>query len=548
LIARTVAALLIAPLLLGAAVARAAATCGSGCKAAPSGSGPLFVLDGHGWGHGVGMSQYGAYGYAQHGWTYRQIIGHYFPGTTLGRTPVTTMRVLLADGKRSLTISSDADFAVTDGSGAVHRLPAGAYTLGPTLALTIGSAAPVTLPPPLRFRPGSAPVELARRYRGTIEVDVVDGKLRAIDSLGLEQYLWGVVPSEMPSNWAPEALKAQAVAARSYALATRKVAAPFDVYSDTRSQVYLGISQEKPATTAAVNATKAQVALFEGAVASTFFFSTSGGRTANAADVWSGGAAFPYLVSVPDPYDTISPYHDWGPVTVTAKQLAKALKIGGGITDARTTVDRSGRVAALALLGKTGGEVDVPGSKVDTALGLRSTWFDVGVLSLARPAPVAPVEYGAAAPLSGLVRGVSQVELEQRPAGGTWETVSPVAPAKDGSLSLTEAPSVTTDFRLATATLAAAPVRVGVTPRIRFSEEQTVGQLRGSVEPVLPGAPVELQRQDTTTGAWSTIGSTTVDTVGNFALSAFEPGTYRARIGASGGFVAGTSPVLQLTG
>src|SRR5581483_12118660 len=100
---------------------------------------------------------------------------------------------------------------------------------------------------------------LKRAYRGRISVDVVDGKLRAIDVVGLEQYLWGVVPSEMPATWAPEALKAQAVAARSYALATRAVGAPFDVYNDTRSQMYLGVAHEAPATTAAVNATKGQV-------------------------------------------------------------------------------------------------------------------------------------------------------------------------------------------------------------------------------------------------------------------------------------------------
>jgi stage II sporulation protein D len=547
-IARHIVVLATASIVFGfaaASVQGAAPACATGCKVAPAGSGPLFVLSGHGWGHGVGMSQYGAFGYAQHGWTYDRIVAHYFPGTTLGNAPVSRIRVLLAQGKRELKLSSSADFTVRDGAGVVHQLPAGTYTLGPTLALTIGTAAPVTLAPPLTFDPGGAPVALGRPYRGSIEIDVVNGKLRAINTLPLEQYLYGVVPSEMPFDWASEALKAQAVVARSYALATRKAAAPFDVYSDVRSQVYLGLSHETPETNAAVDATKGQVAMFNGTVASTFFFSSSGGRTANAADVWSGGGAFPYLVSVPDPYDTISPYHDWGPVLVTAKQLAKAFHLSGTVTDARPALDRSGRVATLALSGPLN-ELDVAGTKVRTALKLRSTWFGVGVLSLSRPAPVAPIEYGASAPLSGVVRGLAQVELEQRPAGATWQSAGPVTPAPDGSVALTAAPTVTTDFRLATASVAAAPVRVAVTPRVRFSDDQTVGLLRGSIQPLLPGAPVEIQRQDEATGTWTPVATTTVDAAGNFAGSVFDAGTYRARVGPTGGYAAGLSPVLQV--
>ena len=120
------------------------------------------------------------------------------------------------------------------------------------------------------------------------------GKLRAINMVGLEQYLYGVVPSEMPYTWAPEALKAQAIAARSYALATRRTGA-FDLYPDTRSQVYLGIEHEKPSTNAAVNATAGQVVLYDGQVAKTYFFSSSGGRTASAEDVWGEPVPVPRL-------------------------------------------------------------------------------------------------------------------------------------------------------------------------------------------------------------------------------------------------------------
>src|SRR5581483_8943389 len=218
--------------------------CAAGCVAAKPGTGALFLFSGHGWGHGIGMSQYGAWGYALHGYGYQQILSHYYPGTTLGSTTTTTVRVLLADGRKSLKLSSTAPFTVTDGNGVAHSLPAGSVSFG--AALHLGATG--TLPAPLTFAASSgAAMTLTRPYRGQIQVDVVNGRLRAINVVGLEDYLYGVVPAEMPSTWSPPALQAQAVAARSYALATRKIAAPFDVYADTRSQVYLGISHETPA-------------------------------------------------------------------------------------------------------------------------------------------------------------------------------------------------------------------------------------------------------------------------------------------------------------
>ena len=95
---------------------------------APAGPNPTFVITGHGWGHGVGMSQYGAYGYAQHGFTYPKILVHYFPGTDLG-TAAGKVRVLLSSGTRKLTLGSTDAFTVRDGSGAVHDVSAGTYTL-----------------------------------------------------------------------------------------------------------------------------------------------------------------------------------------------------------------------------------------------------------------------------------------------------------------------------------------------------------------------------------------------------------------------------------
>ncbi|MFI5415403.1 MAG: SpoIID/LytB domain-containing protein, partial [Candidatus Lutacidiplasmatales archaeon] len=332
--------------LSAALVAAGSAAAANGIPAftAPAGSGALFVFSGHGWGHGVGMSQWGAYGYAQHGASFQQILAHYYPGTTLRPAPGAMFRVLLVEHKKKVTISSEVPYAVRDGAGQKLTLPPGPVTFGTGLKL-----AGQSLTAPLTFSPGrGGPLTLTRPYRGQIQVDVVDGKLRAVDILGLEPYLDGVVPSEMPSAWAPQALQAQAVAARSYALATRKIGAPYDAYSDTRSQMYLGLSNESAAATAAVSATKGQALFFGDKVATTFFYSTSGGQTESSVD-WTG-TALPYLVSVPDPYDDISPYHNWGPVPMTAQTISKALKVTGPITDATTVANAAGRVGKLNLV------------------------------------------------------------------------------------------------------------------------------------------------------------------------------------------------------
>ena len=296
---------------------------------APAGSGALFLVSGHGYGHGVGMGQWGAQGYAQQGYTYDQILAAYYPGTTLGQTTATSIRVLLASGKKQLTISSKKPITVEDGDGVDHTLAAGKTTITPALELAVDGGSAQALDPPLTFSPAAgSTLTLGRRYRGRILVDVPNKKLRAINVLPLQQYLYGVVPAEMPSIWLPAALEAQAVAARSYALASRKAGAPFDVYADGRSQAYLGVSAETPAGRQAVDETAGEVVLYDGDVADTLFSSSTGGWTQSAADAF-GDPGRPYLVSVRDPYDAISPYHDWGPVPVTAKTLGSAVGVVG---------------------------------------------------------------------------------------------------------------------------------------------------------------------------------------------------------------------------
>ena len=531
---RTVA--LVSILLLGSGSAAPAHV------SAPAATGSAtFVVTGHGWGHGVGMSQYGAYGYAQKGFDYQKIVLHYFEGTELGDAPVSKVRVLLGSGFATLPISSAGDFRVKDATGVVHDVAAGKYALTPALKLKVdGQATARALPGPLVFQPGTSPLQLKRRYRGTVQIDVVNGKLRAINIIGLEQYLYGVVPSEMPYTWHPEALKAQAVVARSYALATRRTGA-FDLYPDTRSQVYLGIDHEKPSTNAAVDATAGQVVLYQGQVAKTYFFSSSGGRTASAEDVW--GESVPYLVSVPDPYDTISPYHTWGPYAFTGAGLAKKMKMKGRVIDVQADLDSSGRVKTLNVTGSKG-EVSIPGTDLRKRLGIRSTWFTVGVLSLS--APNAPIVYGSRGKLTGVARGLSNAVLQQLD-GGTWKDVAAAKGGKDGVLTLTIKPTVTTRYRLATGKVSAPAVRVPVAPLVRFYAPRTPDQLSGYVRPLsLAGATVLIQRQSGP--GWITAAQSTVGADGGFSAKLqLTDGVYRARVGSGHGYVAGTTPLLQVS-
>jgi SpoIID/LytB domain protein len=435
---------------------------------APAGSGALFLFSGHGWGHGVGMGQWGAQGYAQQGYTYQQILAAYYPGTFPGQTTTTSIRVLLASGKKKLTVSSAKPVTVTDGNGVDHTLAAGRTTLTPALQLPVDGGPAQALTPPLTFSPGAgSTLSLGRTYRGQIVVDVASHRLRAINALPLEQYLYGVVPAEMPSGWLPAALQAQAVAARSYALANRRAGAPFDVYADGRSQAYLGVSAEKPATTEAVDETAGEVLLFDGEVADTLFSSSTGGWTQSAADAF-GSPGRPYLVSVKDPYDTISPYHNWRPVPVTAQALGSALDVSGRVVDATVARNSSRRVKTLritSLARGTPSTTSIDGSAVQSALALRSTWFSVGVLSLQPPSPNPPIAPGTRVRLTGVVRGIRGVVVQERSSGAPWTQLRKVVPArKTGAFHFSVKPRVTTDFRLATAQDAAAFVRIRVRP------------------------------------------------------------------------------------
>ena len=150
-------------------------------------------------------------------------------------------------------------------------------TLRPSLAI---AGAPLT--GPLTITSSRPLLVNGQAFRGRLTV-LSDGKaLQVVDTVGLEAYVKGVVAAEMPKTWPAAALEAQAVAARSYAIANLQKAGPFDLYADGRSQIYGGVAVETPATNAAVDATRGKVVLWQGKVADTLYSSSSGGRTASA--------------------------------------------------------------------------------------------------------------------------------------------------------------------------------------------------------------------------------------------------------------------------
>lgn len=518
---------------------------------APSAYGEaVFVVSGRGWGHGVGMSQYGAYGQAVAGRTYDQILAHYYTDTVLGKAGRKEVRVLLAEGRRAVSVSSTAPFVATDATGATYRFAKGAVTVDSTLMLSAAAPTGATkAATPLVLRPAKNAVLAldGRAYRGKLEIASQGAFLRVVNVVPLESYLQGVVPGEVPYSWPTETLKAQAVAARSYALANLVKGKPFDLYSDVRSQVYGGIASEKPSTSKAVAATAGEVVLYGGKIATTFYFSTSGGKTASAADVF--GQSIPYLVSRPDPWDKASPYHRWGPVLLGARTFQSKLGIAGRVVDATGVPTPSGRLRALTVRTAAGSE-SIPSSVVRTALGLRSTWLSVGVLRLDRASSGA-VTFGGATRLAGLSRGLGTPRLASSADGASWANAGAVTLDTTGLVTAEIQPERTTRYRLDAEGASSPAVLVTVAPRITLGRPTAADPytLRGTVRPRLRGVLVELERRKGS--SWTAVGQAVVDASGAFALEldgVVPPGAYRARTATADGFAAGTSPVVQVTG
>ncbi|MFI5042891.1 MAG: SpoIID/LytB domain-containing protein, partial [Acidimicrobiales bacterium] len=317
--------------------------------------------------------------------------------------------------------------------------------------------------------------------------------LQVVNVIGLDNYVRGVVTGEMPKQWPAAALQAQAVAARSYAVATLGVGKV--LYIDQRSQVYGGIDGESPPGLQAVAATKGQVLLYQGKPATTFFSSSSGGRTAAITDLVPGSKPVPYLVSHPDPYDSASPWHNWGPVVFTGARLSKVVQIAG-VTDL-TPVPANAHARQIVLTTATAGRKTLDPGFLRGALGLRSTFVKIGLLSLSRPGgTIAPA---TAVTLTGLVRGVKgPVALEQSAGGGVWTAGPALTLAPDGTFSVGISLQQTTLFRLSASGIKGQPLQMPVTGASysrRLQGEPSSRRLRlplGSA--FVPGDPLAAQQ------------------------------------------------------
>ena len=500
-------------------------------------------MSGRGWGHGVGMSQYGAYGMANAGRSYEEILAYYYTGTELGRSTRSDVRVLLAEGRPAVTVSSSVPFTARDGAGVVHRFRAGSLVLRGNLRLATRKGK-VKAVPPLLVRPGKAtPLSFdGRQYRGKLELAPQGRFLRIVNVVPLERYLEGVVANEMPHTWPLEALKVQAVAARSYALASLVKGKPFDLYSDVRSQVYAGIEGEQPRTSEAVRATAHQIVLHGGQVATTYYSSSSGGRTASALDVF--GFDVPYLVSKPDPWDKASPYHRWGPIVIGARTLQSKLGVDARVLDAAGTPTPSGRLRSFTLQ-TLEGPTKMPAALLRTSLGLRSTWVTIGVLRLDQPAE--PVVYGAGVRLTGIARGLRAPVLSSSQSGSTWTPVGTLTRETSGVASLVVKPERTLRYRIEVADAASSPILVRVAPRVQLARTADALGLSGTVRPRLRGAPVTIERRRG--DGWTVAAQTTVDNTGAFRAELdVAQGSYRARVPARAGYAEGVTAVLAVTG
>jgi stage II sporulation protein D len=384
---------------------------------------------GRGYGHGLGLSQYGARGRALAGQLAPEILAHYYEHTTLATQSVATpIRVLVVDGYipttaqptrvigRGGTWTVDGVAGTWPADASADYIRVTSPSVGWRLRIESSTGALLklaTVGTSVRIRPAATMTRLQvlfqpssfDRYRGTIRLlGSAGGRVTAIDETNVEAYLRGVVPAEMPASWPAEALRAQAIAARSYATAhLRPSTGTWDIYGDGRSQVYRGVLGEQSASTAAIVATAGKVLLSGSKAINALFHSSDGGATEDNENVYvsptgqRSSIPLPYLRGsmdrAPDgtAYDAASPHATWVTATYTYAQLSAVLA-----SDPRTAVgdltaidlsDRgvSGRLISVTLTG-TSGVKKVSGEVFRTVLNtytpaadpyMWSTLFDI---------------------------------------------------------------------------------------------------------------------------------------------------------------------------
>jgi peptidoglycan hydrolase-like amidase len=328
-----------------------AATCP---QAAPAGS---VRFCGHGWGHGVGLGQWGAKGMALAGLNYRFIDQHFYTGTTwagldTANAPI-HVAVLWGTATYRVVLGGPAQLIA---GGRVTNLAAGQTV---SLALSGGVQKLVPTSAATRMTVYGASGRY-HAYRGTIVAQPSGGLLYIINVLPIEDYLRGL--GEVPSSWPLEAIKAQIVAARCYALTHMGSTALYDVDDTTQFQVYRGIDSESDSQNAAVDQTAGQVLMYNGRVIEAFYSSSDGGHTANVSDVFGGSlATYPYLRGVLDPWDIVAPRHTWYTAVYTYAALEPVFFSGADVAtyghlkgfDLRDR-DASDRLNTVGLIGARG--------------------------------------------------------------------------------------------------------------------------------------------------------------------------------------------------
>lgn len=355
---------------------------------------PVLVLDGSGWGHGVGMAQDGAYRMGRAGTDTAGILRQFYPGTRPARTGGSVRVGIAAFPSGEALLAFPGGGQVRDDATGVKAFPLqvppggevlvrfdgsryGAELLGGTSTAAFPLLSAVHPPRAVPLPGGTVAVPASgRRYRGVIEATGIPGGagLRLVNELDVESYLRGMGEVRDPS-WPPASLRAQAIAARTYAL--RAMATSGEICADERCQVYLGQQAEYPAMDEAVLRTAGQVLTFGGQLASTFYSANGGGVSATPEEGFGPTAgsppAVPYLRAAAYPTGDATPWS----VTVALAQVAARLGYRGelsSVTVART--GPSGRALSVALEGNAGGRT-VTGIDFARALGLRSTLFRV---------------------------------------------------------------------------------------------------------------------------------------------------------------------------
>ncbi|HWI73777.1 MAG TPA: SpoIID/LytB domain-containing protein [Baekduia sp.] len=484
-------------LTLAAAVLAAAAAPGAHAAS-------RLVVKGHGYGHGIGMSQYGALGFAQHGTGYKDILGHYYEDTNV--VPLQDppdVRVLLQSGKRAVVsgvVAAGSRKLKATSTYSVRAASGGRVALYSATGRRMGTyGAPLRLAAPkggaFTLRGPAANGTRDGRYRGAVEVRPSGSGVQAINALGLEDYVRGVVSAESPSSWPAEALKAQAVAARSYAVTSNvgTTTDGIDQYADTRSQMYKGVAAEFPSTDAAVAATNDEVVAQNGKAVTTFFFSTSGGHTENIEDSFIGSLPRSWLKGVDDPYDSVSPRHNWGPFTFSQSRVQAKLKgLVRGSFRGITVLERgaSPRIVRAEVDG-TNGVTQVTGPQLRQRFGLFDTWATFTYIS------------------SNAKQKSSDDDAAAEDDGSSTTTpASTTSPSSGG---------VTTPDADATGGQAASIARL--LPQ----------QLAGTIRPAQRGRRLAVQRHDAS--GWRTVGHARVGRGGRYRATLPGPGAYRVALG-----------------